>query len=44
VLVELVEVTGQIVRDAMETLPDGFAVPLKVDIKTGRTWADYKHT
>ena len=39
---ELVEETGQIVRDAMETLPDEVGVPLKVDIKTGRTWADCK--
>jgi len=29
----------------METLPEGgFAVPLKVDIKIGRTWADCKET
>ncbi len=26
----------------METVPAGFAVPLKVDIKTARTWADCK--
>jgi DNA polymerase I-like protein with 3'-5' exonuclease and polymerase domains len=31
-----VEQTGRIVRNTMETLPAGFSVPLKVDIKTGR--------
>ena len=41
---EMVDETSQVVRDAMETLPEGFTVPLKVDIKTGRTWADYKET
>jgi DNA polymerase I-like protein with 3'-5' exonuclease and polymerase domains len=35
----LVEETRRIVRDAMETLPEGFTVPLKVEIKAGRTWA-----
>jgi DNA polymerase I-like protein with 3'-5' exonuclease and polymerase domains len=38
----LVEETSQIVRGAMETAPDGFAVPLKVEVKTGSTWADCK--
>ena len=38
----LIEETRSIVRDAMETPPDCFVVPLKVDIKTGRTWADCK--
>jgi DNA polymerase-1 len=38
----LVEETSQIVRDAMETLPEGFTVPLKVDVTIGRTWADCK--
>jgi DNA polymerase I-like protein with 3'-5' exonuclease and polymerase domains len=40
----LVEEARQSVRDAMETPPDGFVLPLKVDIKTGRTWADCKET
>ncbi len=35
----LVEETREIVRDAMETLPDGFSVPLKVEVKTGRSRA-----
>ena len=26
----------------MERLPAGFAVPLNVEIKTGRTWAECK--
>jgi hypothetical protein len=39
---ELVEETRQIVVAAMESLPAGFAVPLKVEIKTGRTWAECK--
>lgn len=34
--------TSQIVSDAMEAAPTGFTAPLKVDIKTGRTWADCK--
>jgi DNA polymerase I-like protein with 3'-5' exonuclease and polymerase domains len=38
----LVEETRRIVRNVMETTPAGFAVPLKVDIRTGRTWADCK--
>ena len=36
----LVEETGQIVKAAMETVPTGFTVPLKVDVGTGRTWAE----
>jgi DNA polymerase I len=35
----LVEETRQIVRDAMETAPEGFTAPLKIDMKTGRTRA-----
>jgi DNA polymerase I-like protein with 3'-5' exonuclease and polymerase domains len=27
---------------ALEATPAGFTVPLKVNIKTGRTWADCK--
>jgi DNA polymerase-1 len=42
--VESVEETRRIVREAMEAVPEGFAMPLKVDIKTGRTWADCKET
>ncbi len=42
--VDLVEETSRIVRNAMETRPASFAVPLKVDIHTGRTWADCKRT
>ncbi|MGO9109135.1 MAG: DNA polymerase [Thermoguttaceae bacterium] len=38
----LVEETRQIVREAMETAPAGFTVPLKIEIKTGRTWAGCK--
>jgi DNA polymerase I-like protein with 3'-5' exonuclease and polymerase domains len=39
---ELVEETRRIVVEAMESTPAGFTVPLKVGIKTGRTWADCK--
>ncbi len=39
---ELVEETGSTVQAAMETLPAGFTVPLTVEVKTGRTWADCK--
>jgi DNA polymerase I-like protein with 3'-5' exonuclease and polymerase domains len=42
VSVALVEETREIVQYAMETLPEGFTVPLKVDIHTGRAWADCK--
>jgi len=34
--------TRQIVFAAMEAMPTGFAVPLKVELKIGRTWADCK--
>ena len=40
--VDLVEETRRIVRDVMETTPTSFSVPLKVEIKTGRTWAGCK--
>ena len=39
---ELVEETSQIIVAAMETVLAGFKVPLKVDITTGRAWADCK--
>jgi DNA polymerase I-like protein with 3'-5' exonuclease and polymerase domains len=38
----LVEGTRQVVVEVMESTPVGFAVPLKVDIHTGATWADCK--
>lgn len=38
----LVEETRRIVTDAMEAAPAGFTVPLKVEIRTGRTWAECK--
>ncbi len=38
----LVEETSQIIVAAMEAVPTGFTVPLKVEIKTGRTWAECK--
>jgi DNA polymerase-1 len=38
----LVERTRQIVTDAMESLPEGFSVPLEVKLKTGKTWVDCK--
>jgi len=45
-LVELpegrVKETRRIVVAAMESTPTGFSVPLKVEVKTGRTWADCK--
>jgi DNA polymerase I-like protein with 3'-5' exonuclease and polymerase domains len=31
-----------ILDSRMQFVPAGFKVPLKVDIKTGRTWADCK--
>ena len=37
-----VEETQRIVVEAMEAVPAGFSVPLKVEIKPGRTWADCK--
>ena len=39
---ELVEETRRVVVAAMESLPAGFTVPLKVEIKSGRAWADCK--
>ena len=40
--VELDEETRQVVIATMESMPAGFTVPLKVEVNTGRTWADYK--
>jgi DNA polymerase-1 len=34
------EEIGQMVREAMETRPAGFTVPLKVNVHAGRRWAD----
>jgi len=39
---ELVVETRRIVLAAMEAMPAGFSVPLKVDVKVGRTWAECK--
>ena len=41
---ELVEETSRIVTAVMEAAPAGFSVPLKVAVKSGRTWADCKST
>ncbi len=38
----LVDETQQIITAAMETVPPDFSVPLKVEVKMGRTWADCK--
>jgi DNA polymerase-1 len=38
----LAEETQQIVVEAMESMPASFGVPLKVEVKTGRTWAECK--
>ena len=38
----IIEETRQIVVEAMEAAPAGFSVPLKVEVKAGRTWADCK--
>ena len=38
----LVKETRRIVVEAMEAAPSSFAVPLRVDVKTGRIWADCK--
>jgi DNA polymerase-1 len=38
----LVKETRRVVVAAMETAPSGFSVPLKVEVKAGRTWADCK--
>jgi len=37
-----VKKTRRVVVTAMESVPKGFTVPLKVEIKTGRTWAECK--
>ena len=36
----LVEETRRIVGEAMESNPADFSVPLKVEVKTGRTWIE----
>jgi len=36
------EETHQIVKEVMETAPTGLSVPLRIDIKTGGTWAGCK--
>jgi DNA polymerase I-like protein with 3'-5' exonuclease and polymerase domains len=38
----LVEETQQIVVAAMESTLAGFSVPLRVEVKAGRTWAECK--
>ena len=38
----LVGETRRVVVAAMETMPAGFSVPLKVEVKNGRTWAECK--
>jgi DNA polymerase-1 len=38
----LVEEARRIVIEAMESTPEGFTVPLKVEVKVGKTWADCK--
>ena len=38
----LVEETQHIVVATMESTPAGFSVPLKIEVKTGRTWAECK--
>jgi DNA polymerase-1 len=38
----LIEAACQIVTNAMQATPAGFTVPLKVDVKVGRTWAACK--
>ena len=38
----LVEKTQQEVLAVMQTQPPGFAVPLKIKVKVGRTWAECK--
>ncbi len=40
----LVEETRRIVVEAMESVPAAFSVPLRIDIRTGRTWAACKET
>jgi DNA polymerase I-like protein with 3'-5' exonuclease and polymerase domains len=39
---ELIDETQRIVVEAMEHTPADFGVPLKVEIKADRTWADCK--
>ncbi len=36
----LVEETQQIVVEAMESTPADFSMPLRVEARTGRTWAE----
>ena len=43
-LMQLLDETRRIVQAAMESLPVGFMVPLKVDIHTGKTWAERKES
>lgn len=38
----LVEETQQIAVDLTDTVPAGFGVPLKVEVKASRTWANCK--
>jgi hypothetical protein len=38
----LVEETRRIVVEAMESVPAGFAVPLRVEVKAGKSWAECK--
>jgi len=43
--IDRVDEVGQHVRAIMETPPPGFTVPLRVEVSTGRTWAECKtHT
>jgi DNA polymerase-1 len=39
---ELEDETRRIVVEAMQAAPPGFTIPLKVDVTTGRTWAECK--
>ena len=39
---ELIDETQRIVVAAMESVPEGFTVLLKVELKAGRTWAECK--
>ncbi len=39
---EQVEEIRRIVVEAMETIPASFTVPLKVEVKAGRTWSACK--
>lgn len=40
--IALVEPTRRVVAAAMESTLAGSTVPLRVEIKTGKTWADWK--